>query len=111
RLSQGGKIDDERRFVRHGRAIEHEVLRDEQDDNRDAEPDEQPFHPATHEAHLRTLIWQNASVSPRLAHVIAAGIAISAMSCLSPTEIVLVLSTNIACGVVAQNGVAIAIGE
>jgi hypothetical protein len=38
------------------------------------------------------------------------GFAVSAMSCLAPTEIVLVLSTDVACAVVAQNGVAIALG-
>jgi hypothetical protein len=37
--------------------------------------------------------------------------AVSAMSCLAPTEIMLVLSTDVACTVVMQNGVAIAIGD
>jgi len=39
------------------------------------------------------------------------GFALSAMSCLAPTEIILVLSTDVACAVVTQNGVAIALGE
>jgi len=47
----------------------------------------------------------------RWAHVVLAGFAVSVMSCLAPTEIILVLSTNVACAVVGQNGIAIALGD
>ncbi len=47
----------------------------------------------------------------RWGRVFVVGLAVSAMSCLSPTEIVLVISTDVACGLVTQNGVAIAVGE
>jgi len=47
----------------------------------------------------------------RWKHVVVAGFAVSVMSCLAPTEIILVLSTNVACAVVQKNGIAIALGE
>jgi hypothetical protein len=47
----------------------------------------------------------------RWGRVVVVGFAVSAMSCLAPTEIMLVLSTDFACSVVSQNSIAIAVGD
>jgi hypothetical protein len=46
----------------------------------------------------------------RWGRVVVLGFAVSAMSCLAPTEIILVLSTDVACKTVTDNGIAIALG-